>query len=68
MTVIRDPKSFYFDFDWPENVDKNLKHETQFTRKSYESLAGNKIKPRLKQLLSNYKHGNNVYERGKQQN
>ena len=27
-TVIkREPKTFYFDFDWPKDVDKNLKHE-----------------------------------------
>ena len=26
MIVIRDPKLFYFYFDWPENVDVNLKH------------------------------------------
>ena len=51
MIVIRDPKSFYFDFDWPENVDKNLKYETQFTRKSNESLAGNKIKNEIKTII-----------------
>ena len=26
MIVIRDPKTFYFDFDWPKDVDKHLKH------------------------------------------
>ena len=51
MIVIRDPKSFYFDFDWPENVDKNLKCETQFTRKNNESLAGNKIKNEIKTII-----------------
>ena len=51
MIVIRDPKSFYFDSDWPENVDKNLKCETQFTRKNNESLAGNKIKNEIKTII-----------------
>ena len=27
MIVIRDSKSFYFDFDWPKYIDENLKHE-----------------------------------------
>ena len=27
MIVIRDPKTFYFCFDWPKDVDENLKHE-----------------------------------------
>ena len=25
MVMIRDPKTFYFNFHWPKNVDKNLK-------------------------------------------
>ena len=28
MIVIRDLKTFYYDFDCSKNVDKNLKHET----------------------------------------
>ena len=27
MIVIRDLKTFYFDFDWPKDDDENLKHE-----------------------------------------
>ena len=27
MVVIKEPKSFSSDFDWPKNVDKNFKHE-----------------------------------------
>ena len=26
ITVIRDPKYFCYNFDWPKNVDENLKH------------------------------------------
>ena len=33
MVVTRDQKTFYFDFDWPRNVDENLKHETEFIKK-----------------------------------
>ena len=39
MIVMRDPKTFYFDFDWPKDADENLKHETEFIIKSNESLA-----------------------------
>ena len=34
MIVIRDLKTFYFYFDWPKDVDKNLKHENKFIRKT----------------------------------
>ena len=44
MVVIRDSKTFYFDFDWPRNADQDLKYETEFIIKSNESLAENKIK------------------------
>ena len=44
MIVIRDPKAFCSDFDWPKDADENFKHEIEFTRKSNESLAENKIK------------------------
>ena len=42
MIVIRDSKTFYFNFDWPEDVDENLKHEIEFIIKRNESLAENK--------------------------
>ena len=68
MIVIRDPKTFYFEFDWPKDVDENLKHEIEFILKSTESLAENKIKNKMKQLLLKYKHGNNIHEHRKQKN
>ena len=61
MIVIRDPKTFYFYFNWPKDVDENSKHETEFIIKSNESLAENKIKNEIEQLLSKYKHGNNSW-------
>ena len=39
MIVIKDPKTFCFNFDLPQDGDKNLKHEIEFIIKSNESLA-----------------------------
>ena len=41
MILVRDPKTFYFGFDWPIDVDENLKNK--FELKSIESLAENNI-------------------------
>ena len=30
IVVIRNPKTFYFYFDWPKDVGKNLKDEIKF--------------------------------------
>ena len=51
MILIRDPKTFYFDFDWSKDVDENLKHENEFIIKSNKSLAQDKIKNVIEQLL-----------------
>ena len=66
--VIRDTKTFCFNFDRPKYVDENLKHEIESIVKINESLAQNKIKNQIEQLLLKYKHGNNIHEHGKQQN
>ena len=43
VIVKRDSKTFFFfHFDWPKNVDENLKHEIEFIVKSNESLAEKK--------------------------
>ena len=68
MIVTRDTKTFYFEFDWPKDVDNNLKHKIKFVVKSNESLAENKVKNEIKQLLLKYKHGYDIHEHGKQQN
>ena len=65
MIVIRDSKTFYFDFNWPKDFDDNLKHEIDFIIKSNEYLAENKIKSYIEILLSKYKHENNSHELGK---
>ena len=31
--VIRDPKSFCFNFDWPKDVDEHLKHKNEYVIK-----------------------------------
>ena len=38
-----------------------------FIIKSNESLADNKMKNEIEELLSKYKHGNNIDEQGKKQ-
>ena len=68
MIVIKDPKTFYFHFDWPIDVDQNLKHEIEFIVKDNKSLADNKIKNKIKQLLLQYKHGYIIQEQVKQKN
>ena len=59
--VIREQKTVYFNFDCPKNVDMNSKHETKFITKTSKYLGENKIKNKIEQLLSNYKHGNNIH-------
>ena len=44
MIVIRDPKTFCFNFDWTKYVDENLKHYVEFITKSNESLDENKMR------------------------
>ena len=44
MIVIRDPKTFCFNFDLPKDVDENLKREIVFIIKGNESLAEIMIK------------------------
>ena len=68
MIVIRDPKTFQFDFDWPKDIDENLKHKIEFIIKSNDSLPENKIRNKTEQLLLKYKLSNNIHEHGKQQN
>ena len=66
MIVISGPKTFYFNFHWLEDVDVNLKRNIKSIIKSNESLAANRIKNEIEQLLSKCKHGNNIHEHRKQ--
>ena len=56
MVVIREPRTFYFNFDFPKDVGKNLKHEIGLIIKSNESLAQNNKEKKIEQFLSRYKH------------
>ena len=68
IVVITEPQTFYFCFNLTNDVDKNLKHEIEFVVKRNESLAEHKTTNKNEQLLSKYKHGNDIHEHGKQQN
>ena len=65
MVVIRDPKTFCFNFDWPKYVDQNLKYKIELIEKNNEPLAENKIKNEIEQLFLKYRHGNNIHEHKK---
>ena len=41
MIVIRDAKTFCFNFDCCKDVDESLEHEVEFIIKSNESLTDN---------------------------
>ena len=68
MTVIRDPKTFSFDFDLSKDVDENLKRGIELIIKSNESVAEMIIQNQTEQLLLKYKHEKNIQEHRKQQN
>ena len=48
MIVIKDPKTFCFNFDLSKDVDENLKNKIEFILKSNESLSENGMR------LNNY--------------
>ena len=68
MIVIMDPKTFCFNFDGSKDDEENLKYKIEFIRKCNESLAENKMKNEIEQLLLKYKHRNHIHEQRKQQN
>ena len=53
------PKTIHFDLS--KKVDNRLKHETGFIIKRAE----HKIKNKISQLFSKYKHGNDIFKPGK---
>ena len=60
-------KSKTFHFDLPKHVGIKLKHEIHFIIKHNKPLSEPTIKNEIRQLLSIYKHGNDIHEHGKQQ-
>ena len=62
VIVIKDPKTFFFNFDWSKYVDKNLKREIK------EYLYENKIKTKNENLLLKYKLGIDVHTKKSKRN
>ena len=57
MVVIKAPNTFYFDFDWPDDVDENLKYEIEFIIQSKKTLAENTRKTILKNYSQKEQNG-----------
>ena len=66
LVVATEPKSVHFDL--PKAVDINLKHEINSIIKHNKTLAEHAIKNGITQLLSKYKHGNDIHEHGQKKN
>ena len=64
LVITAEPKTFHFDL--AKDVDINLKHEIYYIIKHNELLAEHAIKNEIRQSLSKYMHGNDIYEYGKQ--
>ena len=60
ILVTTEPKTFYFDL--PVDANNNSKHEIYSIIRHNELLAGHTMKDKIRQLLSNYKHGNDIHE------
>ena len=63
LVIITEPKDIHFDL--PKDVgnnSKHLKHEIYFIIKHNEFLAEHTIKIKISQLLSKYKHGNDIHD------
>ena len=66
FSCIMRTQNFYFYL--PKSFEQILKHKIEFIIKHNEALVENKIKNEIEQLLSKYKHGNDIHENGKQEN
>ena len=62
--VMREPKTFHFNFDMLKNVGKNLDHEIEFIIKCNKSE--HEIKSKTEPLLYKYNHSNTIHELKKQ--
>ena len=63
LVIITEPKTIHFDL--PKDVGNNLKHKIYFIIKCNAFLAEHTIKNETGQLLSKYKHGNDIHEQQK---
>ena len=57
------PKTFHLYL--LKDVDKKLKHRTEFIIKHNKYFAKYKVKNEIDQLLYKYKHGKDIHEHGK---
>ena len=64
LIITTEPKAFHFDL--PKDAAINLKHEIYSIIKYNKLLPGHRIKIKIRQLLSKYKHENDIHEHGKQ--
>ena len=64
IVIITEPKTIRFNLT--KKTDNSLKHEIDFTIKHSEFLSEHTIKSEISLLLSNYKHGSDIYEYRKQ--
>ena len=60
MIVIMDPKTFCFNFDGSKDDEENLKYKIEFIIKCNESLAENKMKNEIEQLLLSIERNRNI--------
>ena len=64
LEKITETKAIHFHL--PKDVGNNLKHKIDFIIKHNEMLTEHIIKHGTGQLLSKYKHGNDIHDHGKQ--
>ena len=64
LVIIKEPRIILFNL--PKDVDNSLKYETGFIIKHNKFLAKHIIKSKISQLLSKYKHGNDIHDHIKQ--
>ena len=64
VIVIRDPKTFSFNFNLPKDVDENLRCETEYIIKSNESSVEIIMKNEVDLLIDliKIKHGSNIHQ------
>ena len=65
LVIVTVPKPIHFDL--PKDGCKNFVHEIDYAIKPNGFLPEHAIKNEISQLLSKYKHGNDIHEHRKQE-
>ena len=63
LVITTAPKSFHLDL--PRDIGINFKHELSFIINYSEHLAEHTTENEIRQILSKYKHGNDIHKHGK---